>query len=220
MEVAVVTTGTANTASVLAWLARAGVAARLVTEAREVELAAALVLPGVGAFGAAMAHLAAIGLVAPLRERLLARRPTLGICLGMQLLFESSEESPGIAGLGIVPGAVRRLPPIARVPHMGWNTVSPPLPLGEEMVAAPAAAEVRGRRVACTGIPPGLAYFANSYAALEHPDGWRTATTTHTIPFIAAISSGPVLACQFHPELSSAYGRTLLDLWLARASAA
>jgi imidazole glycerol phosphate synthase glutamine amidotransferase subunit len=197
MEIPIVATGTANTASVTAWLARHDLAARVTASARDVMDAPSLVLPGVGAFGAAIAGLHDLGLFEPLRERLAARRPTLCICLGMQLLFEASEESPGVAGLGVARGLVRRLPPSVRVPHMGWNTVNP------------GASDGR--------IPAGVAYFANSFAVTESPDGWEFAATTHGIRFASAIMSGPVLACQFHPELSSAYGDAVLRAWRARA---
>src|SRR5262249_12073140 len=151
-----------------------------------------------GAFGAAMAELGARRLLAPLRARIGSGGPVLAICLGMQLLFESSEESPRVAGLGVIPGAVRRLPAHARVPHMGWNHVQP--------------IDDRG------SLRPGFAYFANSFASLSIPEGWRGATTRHGGTFASAIERGRVLACQFHPELSGRYGGALLQRWIAGAS--
>ncbi len=102
-------------------------------------------------------------------------------------------------GLGVVPGVVRRLRETLRVPHMGWNLVSPERP--ETLVRS------------------GHAYFANSYGAFDAPDGWDAARTPHGAPFISAIERGPVVACQFHPELSGAYGMSLLERWLALACA-
>jgi cyclase len=186
-EVAVVETGLANVASVLASLSRLGARVRRVERADEVSAAERLVLPGVGAFGPAMETLTARGLVEPLRARLLARRPTLGICLGLQLWAEASEESPGVAGLGVIPGAVRRLGPGVPVPHMGWNPAS--------------------------GL--GHVYFANSFGLGAAPAGWSVARTRHGGVFVAALEDGPVLGCQFHPELSGALGEALLGAWLA-----
>jgi imidazole glycerol phosphate synthase glutamine amidotransferase subunit len=117
----VVRTGTANLASVLAGLARAGAAAEVTEDPAVVESAERLVLPGVGAFGAAMERLSALGLVEPLVRRIDQGRPTLAVCLGLQLLAEESEESPNARGLGRIPLSVRRFPvqPRLRVPQLG-----------------------------------------------------------------------------------------------------
>src|SRR5207247_1352721 len=122
--------------------------------------------------------------------------PLLGVCLGMQMLCEASEEAPGVAGLGVIPGTCRRLPEDVRVPHLGWNAVTA---AGEGLVAT------------------GVAAFANSYALRDAPLGWTPAWTTHGARFVAALQKdgGPLLACQFHPELSGAYGAALLERWLA-----
>ena len=194
-----VATGVANTASVRAAFARLGrelVPATLV----DVQAPAALVLPGVGHFAAAMRVLQRLGFVEPLRQRMQRGAPTLGICLGMQLCCEGSDEAPGIAGIGVVAGTVRRFGPDVRCPQMGWNGV-----------AAPAGAGL---------LRTGHAYFANSYALPDAPAGWRYATTDHGQPFVSALERDAVLLCQFHPELSGAYGRDLLAGWLARADAA
>ena len=122
-EVTVVRTGSANLASVVAALGRAGRTPGLVDDAGAVARAERLVLPGVGAFGAVMARLVELGLVEALTERIAAGRPTLAICLGLQVLAEGSEESPGVAGLGVVPGRVTRLPGGVVVPQLGWNRV-------------------------------------------------------------------------------------------------
>lgn len=198
MDVPIVATGVANSASVIAWLSRAGLSPRLTADPTDVRDAPIMVLPGVGAFGAAMSELADRRLIEPLRRRVESGRPLLAICLGMQLLFEWSEEGPGVRGLGVVDGSVRRLPPDHRVPHMGWNRV---LPDGDDGV-----------------VPAGFAYFANSFAAASVPEGWRAATTRHARAFVSAIERGPIVACQFHPELSSAYGGDLLRRWLSKAA--
>ncbi|MBM4372685.1 MAG: imidazole glycerol phosphate synthase subunit HisH [Deltaproteobacteria bacterium] len=196
-EVLVVPTGTANLASVLAGLRRAGAIPRVAREPGEVAAAAAVVLPGVGALAAAMEGLRAEGLVEPLRERIAGGRPTLAVCLGLQLLAEGSEESPGVMGLAAVPGVARRLPDTVRVPQMGWNRVSP----------APG----------CALLEPGWAYFANSYALAAAPPGWRAAWTEYGGPLVAAMERGALLACQFHPELSGAWGAALLARWVHTA---
>ena len=194
MRVHVVSTGAANLASVLAGLRRAGAEPGLVVGAEDVLQAERLVLPGVGAFGAAATSLQAAGLWPALQERLNAGRPTLGICLGLQLWAEGSEESPGVAGLGVLPGLAKRLPDGVRVPQLGWNWVEP----GSN----------------CQLLQPGYASYANSYALREAPEGWAAAWTTHGEPFIAAVERGAQLACQFHPELSGPWGQALLTRWL------
>lgn len=208
-DVLIVPTGSANIASVLTALARLGCRTRLAESAAEIDAAERVVLPGVGAFGAAMAQLDRLGFTTTLRERLAAGRPTLGVCLGMQLLARESEESPGVAGLGIVPARIERFTdehgsteprgdelgggePRLRVPHMGWNRV-----------------EFEG-----DAFPGGAAYFANSFRLRSAPDGWTAAFSDHGGRFVAAMARAGVLACQFHPELSGRWGLELLDRWL------
>lgn len=193
--VIVVSTGSANLASVFAGLERCGAVPRLCETPDDILSAAHVVLPGVGAFGAAMARLREAGFVEPLRERYAAGRPTLAVCLGLQLLGETSEESPGISGLGIIAGGVERFPDTVRVPQFGWNMVT-------------AAAE-------CRLLASGYAYFANSYRLAVPPEGWHAAIAVHGDPFVAAFERGGQLACQFHPELSGPWGQALLTRWLA-----
>ena len=194
-DVAIVRTGTANLASVLAALGRLGAMPRVVEDAETVRTARRVVLPGVGHFGAAMHQLQAGGLADALRERLAAGAPLLAICLGLQLLAEGSDESPDTRGLGVVPGRATRLPSGVRVPQLGWNRVTP---------------EQRDGL-----LQDGHAYYANSYALREAPTGWQAASTTHGDRFVAAIARGPQLACQFHPELSGRWGAGLLERWWA-----
>ena len=202
-RVAVVATGVANTASVLTALARVGAEPALCEgagAAAAVRSADFVVLPGVGAFAAGAAQLAAAGLVDVLRERVAAERPLLAICLGLQLLCEHSEESPGVAGLGVLPVDVTRFPDVApggarlRVPQLGWNLVEPD--------------------AGCRLLRPGYAYFANSYRVAAKVPGLAVATADHGGPFVAACERGAQLYCQFHPELSGPYGLDLLRRWL------
>lgn len=197
-EVLIVTTGVANLASIRAAFARLGVGVRLGEDPALARDADRVVVPGVGSFGAAMARLAALGLVPVLRERVAAGRPTLAVCVGLQVLCASSEESPGIAGIGAVEGGVRRFGPGVRVPQFGWNRV-----------AAPPDARF---------VTSGFAYFANSFRLDAAPAGWTAALSDHGGLFVAAMERGDVLACQFHPELSGAWGLALLDRWV-RATA-
>lgn len=193
--VVIVPTGVANLASVEASFARAGVDGTLAESAAQVEDAARVMLPGVGAFGPAMEALEELGFADALRTRVLAGRATMAICLGLQLLFEESDESPGARGLGVLPGRVLRFPASLTVPHMGWNRVR----------------ATAGSRL----LRHGYAYFANSFFADGLPLGWEGADCEYGRPFVAALERGPVLACQFHPELSGAYGLELMKRWLA-----
>lgn len=194
-QVVVIATGTANLASVRAAFARLDATVHLTTDAEVVAKAKYLVLPGVGAFGAAMEALREHHLIAPLRHRLMTGAPLLCICLGMQLLAAASEESPGVAGLGALPLQVTRFSPPPespqlKIPQLGWNAITP---------AADAQLLCRASF-----------YFANSYCLREAPPGWTAATADYGGPFVAAIERGKALACQFHPELSGAAGAELL----------
>ena len=197
--IAVVETGVANLASIVNAFERIGERVTLTHDPAVVRRAARVVLPGVGAFGPAAAALSARGLDGALRERVAGGSPLLAVCLGLQLLCDGSDEAPGVPGLGIVRGTCRRLPVGVRVPHLGWNRV----------VADPDAHFIRTAEAA----------FANSYALCEAPPGWNVAWTTHGAPFVAALERGDMLACQFHPELSGAYGEGVLARWLGRRSA-
>ncbi len=207
-EVVVVDTGRSNAASLMAALERAGARTSLTTDPAVVMAAAFAVLPGVGAFGAVADRLRAMGVDAALRGRVQRGAPTLGACLGMQLFFETSEESPGARGIGAIPGAITAYGPGVRSPQFGWNRISSPV---GEHAGEPAGASAGGGA---------FAYFANSYKLDDAPPGWLAATATYGAPFVAAIERGPVLLCQFHPELSGAWGQSLLSLWLACGAAA
>lgn len=191
--VTIIRTGVANTASLAAAFARLGLASTITEDRAAIDEAELLVLPGVGAFGSGIATLDRLSLRETLTERAGSDRPLLAVCLGMQLLAERSDETPGVRGLGVVPGAAHRFPSEVTVPQMGWNDVE-----------APADARL---------LEPGCAYFANSYRLTEAPGGWRVATANYAGPFIAAMERGATLACQFHPELSGQWGLGLLARW-------
>jgi len=193
----VVRTGAANVASVIAALERSGLRCALTESPDHLADAERVVLPGVGAFAGVGRFLHQSGLAEILRDRIRSGRPTLAVCLGMQLLFESSDEGDG-PGLAVAAGHVRRFDtPGLRVPQMGWNRVR-----------APEDARL---------LTDGYAYFANSYRVTDPPEGWACAMADHAGPFVAAMERGAVLACQCHPELSGAWGRGLLERWIARS---
>jgi imidazole glycerol phosphate synthase glutamine amidotransferase subunit len=196
----VVPTGTANIASVLAAFRRLGIEPTVARHLSTVEESDRVVVPGVGSFGAAMSELDRLGMRETLRQRLDMGRPTLAICVGMQLLATASEESSGVEGLGHIPRTVTRFPDTVKVPQLGWNQV----------VAGPG----------CTILEDGWAYFAHSYRIETVPDGWSAAATDHGGRFVAALERGDVLACQFHPELSGAWGGTILSRWLQNTARA
>jgi imidazole glycerol-phosphate synthase subunit HisH len=191
--VVVIPTGTANTASVIAAFRRLDAEPILAADPEAVEEADRVVLPGVGAFAPAINRIDQLGMRDVLTTRIEEGRPTLAICLGMQLLCTSSEENPDSRGLGIVPGTVTRFAPDLRVPQLGWNMVQP-----DDV----------------TSLEAGWAYFANSYKVPSLPEGWSGATTDYGDSFVSAMERGAVLACQFHPELSGAWGSSLLRRWL------
>ena len=193
-EVVVVRTGTANLASIEAGLLRVGAMPWITTDRDEIASAERVVLPGVGAFAAAVGALDDHGLLDVLRERIEALRPTLAICLGMQLLGTGSDESPGISGIGAIPATASRFTDRVKVPQLGWNLVEP--------------------EGGCRYLSPGFAYFANSYRLTMIPDGWSAATTEYDGTFVSALERGPVVACQFRPELSGTWGLDLLRRWL------
>lgn len=171
------------------------------SEPEEILAADRVILPGVGAFGDAMKRLHAMGLVEVIRQAAERGTPFLGICLGLQLLFEKSEESPGVAGLGLLRGEILRLPelPGLKVPHIGWNSLKYPNP---------------GRLF--RGIPEdSYVYFVHSYYLKAQDEGIVTATTEYGTLVHASVESGNLFACQFHPEKSSETGLTILENFLS-----
>lgn len=205
-EVLVIRTGCANVASILAALRRAGASGRTTECPHEVAAAPAVILPGVGAFGPAMQFLRERGLDTAITQRIADGKPLFCICLGLHLLCEESEESPGIRGLGVLACVVRRLTGSVRIPQIGWNIITPAPPL-HPLATAPVL------------LRSGYAYFANSYCIQTIPDGWVGAKAVHGTTFTAAIERGSILACQFHPELSGRLGTELLSRWLPATTA-
>lgn len=190
--VAVLDYGIGNLHSAHKALERVGADARLTADPGLIADADALVLPGVGAFGACMTALETCGLVEPARRAVEEGRPFLGICVGMQLLAEGSEESPGVAGLGIMPVEVVRIPGPVKLPQMQWNEVQVrvPHPLFDGV-----------------GDPPWM-YFVHSFALLDGPE--TIATCEYGGPVVAAVARDKVVAVQFHPEKSGEAGLRLL----------
>ena len=171
------------------------------SEPEEILAADRVILPGVGAFGDAMKRLHAMGLVEVIRQVAERGTPFLGICLGLQLLFEKSEESPGVPGLGLLQGEILRLPelPGLKVPHIGWNSLKYPNP---------------GRLF--RGIPEdSYVDFVHSYYLKAQDEGIVTATTEYGTLVHASVESGNLFACQFHPEKSSETGLTILENFLS-----
>jgi len=195
--IAVVDYGVGNLRSVSKALERVGGEVRVTSDAGEIRRARAVVLPGVGAFAHCMDNLRSAGLESAVRDAADSGRPFLGICVGMQILFEESDEFGRVAGLGILPGAVRRFAPAdaaMKVPHMGWN----------ELV-------VRRDAPHLAGLGDGTrVYFVHSYY-VETPDPSIVATTTsYGVDFVSSAWRGSLFATQFHPEKSQAAGLLLL----------
>ena len=202
MKIALIDYGAGNLRSVANALNAIGVTPQLAEAPAELAGATHLVLPGVGSFGDCMTQLMARGLAEPIREWVAAGKPFLGICLGYQLLFESSEESPGVAGLGLVRGIVRRFEtkPGLKIPHMGWNSVVP---------RRPDAGHWAG-----LGDEPYF-YYVHSYFPVPADDAVIAAETEYGgAKFASAIELPNLLACQFHPEKSQDAGLRLLRNFL------
>jgi imidazole glycerol-phosphate synthase subunit HisH len=198
--IAIVDYGRGNLGSVEKAFVRVGTPAVVTSEARVVDEAEAVVLPGDGAFHDAMANLHALGLLPSVRRALDGTRPFLGICLGYQLLFSRSEEFGDGRGLDVVHGEVKRFPPGLKVPHMGWNSV-----------------EHGGRLRLFEGIPNGARfYFVHSYFPVPADErGLAVAWCDYGVRFAAAVERGRVYATQFHPEKSQRWGIRLLENFAA-----
>jgi glutamine amidotransferase len=199
MRIAVIDYGIGNLRSAEKGLQRVGGDAALTDDADAIDGADAVVLPGVGAFGRCMEALRATGLEEPARGAIEAGKPFLGICIGMQMLYEGSEEDPAVPGMGVLGGKVRRLPDGVKRPQMQWNTLSgstdTPMFDGFE--------------------PPVWVYFVHSYSPVT--DEHVVATCDYGGPVVAAIQRDNLWATQFHPEKSGAAGLQLLANFVAAA---
>ena len=198
-SIGVVDYGSGNLRSVCKALEASGASTSLISDASQLAEIDAVVVPGVGSFGDCAANLQGAGLWEPLRQWIQADRPYLGICLGYQLLFESSEESPGVNGLGVLPGTVIRFSEAGlKVPHMGWNSLTKLTgPLFE-------------------GLPEETAfYFVHSFYPVPAEASLASSTCEYGTRFAASISRGPLHATQFHPEKSQAAGLAVLRNFLS-----
>ncbi len=195
MKIALIDYGAGNLASVVKAFDAAGAPVTLVTSPDELEKAEAVVIPGVGNFGAT----ASLGPEwhAAVRRAIARDTPLLGICLGLQWLFEGSAEAPETSGLGLMAGQCFRLTGDVKVPHVGWNTL--------ELTARPSRL-LRGLS------PMSSAYFTHSFAAPLGED--TVATTSHGVQFASAVERGRTFGVQFHPEKSGATGLRVLANFL------
>ena len=200
MTIAILDYGTGNLRSVARALEHVGGSAIVTSDPEQALEAHGLVVPGVGHFGACMANLRERGLDAVVKDFAASGRAVFGVCVGMQVLFEGSEEAPDVAGLGLLEGVSRRLPDDVKVPHMGWNTVA-----------------WTAEHAYTRDVPPDTRfYFVHSYA----PDA-QTQTlgvAEHGRPFAAAVARGNVFATQFHPEKSGAPGLALYAAFVNEVS--
>lgn len=193
--IAIIDYGAGNLSSVEKALRHIGCECRITADPGELAAAEAAVLPGVGAFGDAMENLRARGLEGPIRDFIASGKPFLGICLGLQILFESSEESPGVPGLGVLKGKILRLSGRGglKVPHMGWNSLD--------------LQRSGGLFDGIAGSP--YVYFVHSYY-LRAEEDIVTAVSEYGETIHAAVQKGNLFACQFHPEKSGETGLALL----------
>jgi glutamine amidotransferase len=199
-SIAIVDYGMGNRRSVEKALERVGARASITSDADELRAADGLIVPGVGSFPSAMRSLRELGLEALVRERAESAVPVFGICLGMQLLFDSSEEAGGAAGLGLLAGEVRRLDPRGlKLPQMGWN-------------------DVRWQRETLlnAGLPdPSIFYHVHSYVPHPADRDDVLGVSEYGSPFVTVVARENVFGAQFHPEKSSAHGLALLENFAA-----
>jgi glutamine amidotransferase len=208
MRIAVIDYGAGNLRSVARALTRSGLSPDVTGDPAVVRAADGIVLPGVGAFADAMAHLGEKGLDDAVREAITAGRPYLGLCLGLQVLFDESDEHGVTPGLGLLAGRVERFPAPGQpdapshVPHIGWNAV-----------------RFRGEHPLVKRLPAeDTYYFVHSYRAVPRDAAIVAGDVDYGAPFAAAVAADNVFAVQFHPEKSQGAGRRLLDAfaaWLA-----
>lgn len=195
--IAIIDYDAGNIKSVEKALLLLGEEVKITGDAQEILSADKVVLPGVGAFGDAMGNLERRGLVPVIRETVEKGTPFLGICLGLQLLFERSDEAPGVAGLGILPGEILRIPSKEglKIPHMGWNSLH----------------LEHGGRLFEQVPEQSYVYFVHSYYLKAGEEEIVKASTEYGVHIHASVEKGNVFACQFHPEKSSEVGLRILS---------
>jgi len=192
--IAIVDYGMGNLRSVEKALEKVGAEVNVTRDPDELRRADRIVLPGVGAFGDAMTNLEKRGLVEAIKEEVAAGKPFLGICLGLDLLFEESDEHGLHRGLGFLPGRVELLPTRLKIPQIGWNQVA-----------------IRKQSPLLAGIPDGSSfYFVHSYAVVPRQESDILCVTEYGCTFVSAVERGNIAAFQFHPEKSSSLGLTIL----------
>ena len=192
--IAIVDYGIGNLASVRKAFAKVGAKAKVTSSPDEIAGAEKVVLPGVGAFGKAVEHLAEQGLVEQVRKAIAEGKPFLGICLGMQLLFEASEEAPGVKGLGLLKGNVKRFEGVPKVPQIGWNEV-------RQAKSSPLFASIP---------ESAFFYFVHSYYVVPRDSTTVLAFSDYGGEYAVAVGKDNVWGVQFHPEKSQAWGLALL----------
>ena len=198
--IAIIDYGVGNLFSVEKAFAALGAEAKITNNPAEIKAAEKLVLPGVGAFGDCMKNLEESGLIPLLKEEVAAGKPLLGICVGLQILFEGSEESPEAAGLGFLPGQVKRIPAgDLKIPHMGWNRLH--------------IAEPRQEKDLFAGLEQDkeYVYFVHSFHAVPADENVITSVTNYGGVVTAAVQKGNIMATQFHPEKSGDVGLHIID---------
>jgi len=199
--IAIVDYGMGNLRSVQKAFEKIGATARIVPFPRDISNARGIVLPGVGAFGQAMDNLRAIGWDVALREAVQRGVPFIGICLGMQLLFESSEEMGQHEGLGILPGEVKRFRGVLKIPQMGWNQIH---------------IQGKQRSPLLRDVADGsYAFFVHSYYCAPRDEGVVLATTDYGVEFASVVGQKNVFGAQFHPEKSQSVGLKMLENFAA-----
>src|SRR3989338_916038 len=190
--IAIIDYGMGNLRSVQKAMERAGAQAKITQKAEDIAKAEKIILPGVGAMRPAMEKLAALGLIPAIKQAISAGKPFLGICLGLQLLFEKSNEGGDVKGLGILKGKVERFSSTKqKVPHMGWNQLK----------------FKKGQNGLFKGVEPlSYAYFCHSYFIKPKDVKSAAATTEYGNDFVSAVAVGSIYGVQFHPEKSQAVG--------------
>ena len=182
--------GAGNLRSVLNALCRLGYQAKIISTARALATAQAVILPGVGAAAVSMGNLKRLGLINPIRHFIAEGRPFLGVCIGLQLLFTGTEEGGWHECLDVIPGVVRRLPPGLKIPHMGWNQL-------RQKISHPIF----------SGIPDEADfYFTHSFYAEPEDTSFVAGTTSYGVSICSVIIKDNLIATQFHPEKSGEYG--------------